>query len=232
MLRRPRRWWLATQRTFTVEAWEGSLAPPFSEYLERMDRNQDGRIEILSDLRPPFSRTLAALERRYGNGNGLLEESESEKVWQGTYGERMMIAVKLDGRGDVTGSHVKWRWKQRGAEVPSPLVYRDLIYVIHHGGILRILDRSNGELLLEKRLRDAMDRFYASPVAAAGKVYFVSQLGKVAVIEAGRDGKVLATSDLAEECYATPAIVDDRIYVRTSNSLYAFQSPPKVAQER
>jgi outer membrane protein assembly factor BamB len=107
--------------------------------------------------------------------------------------------------------------------VPSPLVYQGTVYFLNNGGILRTLNAQSGELVKEGRLGNAIDNYYASPVAADGKVYFVGETGKLAVVQAGGQWEVLATGDLGEDCYATPAIVDGSIYLRTGKALYCFR---------
>jgi outer membrane protein assembly factor BamB len=98
-----------------------------------------------------------------------------------------------------------------------------VIYLVKDGGIVTTIDPETGEILKPERLKDALDSYFASPVAADGKVFFVSQAGKVSAVKAdGNDWEVLAVNDLGEECYATPAIADDRIYIRTQDTLYSF----------
>jgi outer membrane protein assembly factor BamB len=107
--------------------------------------------------------------------------------------------------------------------VPSPLLYENVLYLVKRGGIVTTVDPETGEILKQGRLRDALDSYYASPVAADGKVFFVSEAGKVAVVKAGgKDWEVLAINNLGEECYATPALGEGRIYLRTRTTLYAF----------
>jgi outer membrane protein assembly factor BamB len=109
------------------------------------------------------------------------------------------------------------------SDVPSLLLYERVLYLVKKGGIATTLNPETGEILKQGRLKDALDSYYASPVAADGKVFFVSEAGKVAVVKAGGDDwEVLAVNDLGEECYATPAIAGSRIYIRTRSSLYAF----------
>jgi outer membrane protein assembly factor BamB len=72
------------------------------------------------------------------------------------------------------------------------------------------------------RLQCALENYYASPVAAAGVVYFTSETGKVVAVRAGADWSALACNDLDEPCYATPALSEGRIFVRTSQSLSCF----------
>jgi outer membrane protein assembly factor BamB len=94
--------------------------------------------------------------------------------------------------------------------------------MISDSGVLSTFNPSTGEVYKQARLRGAADRFFANPVAADGKVFFVSQAGMVTVLEAGPDHKVLGANDLDDEVQATPAISDKRIYIRTRAALYSF----------
>ena len=77
-------------------------------------------------------------------------------------------------------------------------------------------------LLNQSRMRGAIDHYYASPVAADGKVFLVSQTGVITVLKAEGTPEVLTTHELDDEAYATPAIADGRIYIRTRSALYCF----------
>ena len=94
--------------------------------------------------------------------------------------------------------------------------------MINDGGILTTFDPATGAVKKQGRLRGAVDSYYASPVAADGKVYIASRSGIVVVLKAGGDQEVLSVNKLDEEIYATPAIVGNRIYLRTTNTLYCF----------
>ena len=85
-----------------------------------------------------------------------------------------------------------------------------------------MLDPATGEVKKQGRLTGALGDYYASPVAADGKIYAANQEGKIAVVRAGKDWEVLAVNDMGEECYATPAIVDGDLYVRAGGSFYRF----------
>ncbi len=80
----------------------------------------------------------------------------------------------------------------------------------------------SGEIISQGRLREAIDPYYSSPVAADGHIYIVSLGGKISVLRAGPEIEVVATHDLGEDCYATPALAGQEIYVRTTESLFAF----------
>ena len=107
-------------------------------------------------------------------------------------------------------------------QLPTPVLYRGVLYMINDGGILTTLDPKTGAVLKHGRLREAVDHYYASPVAGDGKVYFASRTGIVSVLRAGPDQEVLSVSDLDEEIAATPALADGRVYLRTKGSLYCF----------
>jgi outer membrane protein assembly factor BamB len=96
------------------------------------------------------------------------------------------------------------------------------VYVVQDGGRVTCYDAKGGSLLFEQERLDADGAYHASPVAAKGKIYFASTRGVVSVVEAGDTLKVLARSQLAERIAATPAIVDNKLYVRTANHLWAF----------
>jgi len=107
--------------------------------------------------------------------------------------------------------------------VPSPLLYQGVIYLVKDGGIVTSLNPKTGHILKQGRLTGALDTYCSSPVGGAGKVYMISQNGQATVLKAGEQWEILALNDLEDECYATPAIVDNRMYVRTRGMLYCFE---------
>ena len=98
-----------------------------------------------------------------------------------------------------------------------------MLYLVRNGGIGTSLDPATGKVLKQGRLRDALEGFYASPVASDGKIYMVSDAGKAVVLRAGAEWEVLRTNDLGEDVYATPAIGAGRLYLRTASRLYCFE---------
>lgn len=133
-----------------------------------------------------------------------------------------MFAIRLGGSGDMTDQNLLWLYSRAVPQLPSPLLYEGLLYMINDGGIVTILDPASGERLDQGRLQEAVDNYYASPVAGDGKIYMVSELGKVSVLDPGPTLTVISTSDLDDSVYATPAISDGRIYLRTGTTLYCF----------
>jgi outer membrane protein assembly factor BamB len=106
-------------------------------------------------------------------------------------------------------------------EVASPLLYKDRLYLVKNGGIVVAREATTGKTVFQDRL-GAPGGYYASPVAASGRIYAASDLGTVTVFEAGDTLRVLARNELSEPILATPAIVEGTLYVRTLSHLYAF----------
>jgi outer membrane protein assembly factor BamB len=94
--------------------------------------------------------------------------------------------------------------------------------MINDSGILLSFNPANGNVLKQGRLHGAIDKYFSSPVAADDKVFLIGQGGQVSVVKASGEWEVLAVNELDDECYATPAIADGRLYIRTRSALYAF----------
>ena len=136
--------------------------------------------------------------------------------------ENGMLAIRLGGRGDMTATNVRWKYHKSVPQLPSPLVYGGVLYMVNDGGIVTTLNPETGAELGQGRLKGAIDPYYASPVAADGKIFMLSETGKIAVLAPGGTLEPVAVSDLKDDIYATPAISDGRIYLRTRGWLYCF----------
>lgn len=133
-----------------------------------------------------------------------------------------MLAIRAGGEGDMTEQNVLWSYRRTVPQLPSPLLYGDVLYMLQdQSGFVTTMSPA-GKLRERGRLKDAIDSYYASPVAADGKVYFTSLGGLVTVTKSGGSLDALAVNDLGEDCYATPAIAHDRIFLRTVSALYCF----------
>ena len=122
----------------------------------------------------------------------------------------------------IRRGNVRWTYARSLPDVPSPILYEGLLYLVRNGGILTSLDPKAGTLIKQGRLPGAGREYYASPVAADSKLFLLSQEGKLTCVRAGREWEVLTVSDLGEECMVTPAIGEGRIYVRTRQALLCF----------
>ena len=125
---------------------------------------------------------------------------------------------------DVTKSHVVWKKTKGMPYVPSALAYEGQLIMLKDGGIVTALDMKTGREIYQERIV-AAGKYYASPVAANGHIYFTTlDDGTVTVLKAGSNTpEVLATNpSLGERVAATPALADDTLYIRTAGHLYAF----------
>jgi outer membrane protein assembly factor BamB len=148
-------------------------------------------------------------------GNGLVYFTT------GAGGE--ILAVKPDGTGDVTSTHIAWRAKV-GAHKPSPLLVDDLVYVVNDGGAATCLDAKTGAQVWKQRVVGS--GYSASPLFADGAVYFFAEDGSAEAIQPGREFKELGKSKLeaGNECKMTPAIVGKAIFLRTTDALYRLET--------
>jgi outer membrane protein assembly factor BamB len=199
---------------------------PFDEGLKRYDKNQDGfvgRDEISGS--DPIDKVLAP---SYGFGafdldrNGRLDAKEWDVFRMMMASENGLLAIRLGGRGDTTESAIRWRYQRPVPQVPSTLLYRGVLFMVNDSGILTSFDPATGAVLRQGRLKGAIDKYFASPVGADDKVWLISQDGTVSVVSAKGEWEVLAVNALGDEVFATPAIADGRIYLRTKSAVYCF----------
>jgi outer membrane protein assembly factor BamB len=128
-------------------------------------------------------------------------------------------AMRLGGRGDVSGSHVKWHVPTRAPYISSLLYYQGLVYMATELGIVTVVDAENGETLWRERLGGS---FAASPVAGDGKIYFLNESGETVVLKAGRAPAILARNAIGERTLASPAISNGAIFLRSDASVMAI----------
>ena len=107
--------------------------------------------------------------------------------------------------------------------MPSPIFYDGRLYMVRDGGMMSSFDGKTGKPFYAQERLDAIGSYYASPVAADGRIYVASLNGKLSVVEAGGvTPKVLHQAEFGERILATPALSGDYLYLRTQTKLYAF----------
>jgi outer membrane protein assembly factor BamB len=197
---------------------------PFEDAIKERDKNRNGKLERSELSGHPFFERFTQVDT---NGDGSVTRAEYER-FRGLFkkGRNAVLAIKPGGKGDVTGSHVAWKNTRQVPFCASPLYYGGLVWTVKDGGLLACLDPQSGKPVKFERL-PAGGSYYSSPVAGDGKLYLLNEHGSLAVIRAGRDWKVLSRSNFGEAVYATPAIADGRIYLRTSGHLYCFGTAVK-----
>jgi outer membrane protein assembly factor BamB len=131
--------------------------------------------------------------------------------------EPSLLAVRPDGTGDVTRTHVAWTLRRSAPHTPSPLAVGDELYIVNDMGIATCLDGRTGETHWRERLGG---NYSASPVFADGKIYFLSEEAVATVLAPGKTFSKLATSTLDGATLASMAISDRSIFIRTDRALY------------
>jgi len=210
--------------------------PDFPTFLDKYDTNHDARIEkeevkdfviyLDPDKGIEFGGgTMDQFFFAFDSGNdGFIDSLEwkaIEEMGEMFYQKQGIKAMKLGGKGDITLDQFLWGNKDYVSNIACPLYYNDLLYMVRSGGILSCFNAENGELMYREKL-GAGGAYLASPVAVNGRIYCASYNGIITVLEAGKELHILARNDLDEKISATPAVVDDKIYLRTAKAMYAF----------
>jgi len=132
-----------------------------------------------------------------------------------------LVAIKPDGRGDVTKTHIAWISEEGGPDICSPVSNGESIFLLATEGLLECYQVSDGKKLWE---HDFQEYFLASPSLVGNNLYLLSEKGVMYISEAGAEYKQLAKCELGEKCHASPAFADGRIYIRGIENLYCIGS--------
>ena len=136
-------------------------------------------------------------------------------------GASELWAVRLGGQGDVTDSHVVWKFDKHVARTASPIIVDDLIYMVSDAGDLTCLEVVTGKEVWKDKLTG---NYAASPIYADGRLYFANQQGKTTILKPGRAFEVLAVNTLEKGCMASPAVSGKALFLRTKASLYRIEA--------
>jgi outer membrane protein assembly factor BamB len=193
--------------------------PSFAEAVSERDADGDGFISV-DEMPQNRARNWFYLADLHVDE--MLDAEEWAYLRAALESRNGMLAIRLGGHGDMTDENLIWEYNRSVPQLPSPLIYNNVLYMVNDGGIVTSFDPQTGEVIEQGRLKGAVDQYYASPVAGDGKVFMLSELGMLSVLEPDGGLEPITVSDLDDLCYATPAIADGRIYVRTRGTLYAF----------
>jgi len=222
--------------------------PDFKELLEMHDSDKDNRLvqaEIPEDLSYIYRRgpEMTGVRRHFSDLDSDQDGTISEAEWNKVVIDikksppkqfDALFAIGAGGKDNMSKSLVKWTVNEGIGQVSSPLFYRGRIYLVKHGSNVTCYDTKTGDKIYGDRA-GPRTYYFASPVAADNKIYFCSLNGIVIVVQAGDKFKILAQNKIGERIYATPALVDGKIYLRTDKNMYAFftedesgQTPPDI----
>jgi outer membrane protein assembly factor BamB len=205
--------WSPGQADSPRQSWE--------KFLQTNDKNGDGAVQIeeLPESRRDYIRSFDR------DRDGKITTEDFERIKAGdARADNVLVAVKPGGQGDISETHVAWKYRRALPYVPSPLYYEGRIYLVKDGGLMSSLDAKTGEpFYAQERITGANGNYYMSPVAADGRIYVASLPGKLSVIKAGgTKPEVLHQVDFGVRILATPALIGERLYLRTATDLWAF----------
>lgn len=188
--------------------------------LEWLDTNQDGLL-AREETPKEFHERFDASDK---NKDKVIGPEEIDTAFQSpnnmAAGGNIIQAIRGGGKGDVTKTHLLWNRDQKTpSNLSSPLYYNHRLYLVKGGGMSSCYDARDGRTLWERSRLGNLGDYYASPIAADGKVFIAAKNGIIVILEDGPELKVLGKNDLGEEIIATPAIADGRLFVRTRESL-------------
>ena len=132
--------------------------------------------------------------------------------------KQILLAIRPDGNGDVSESHVVWSDSKGAPYVPSLIVVGDFLLSVNNAGVAFCYEAATGKVLWQEKL----GRHHASPVLIGGLVFFINDNGQVNVIKPGLYFKRIAKYELGEQCYASPAISNGQVFIRGFKHLFCI----------
>ncbi len=200
-----------------------SRMPDFGGLIALGDADQDGELTRSEAPEGPARMHFSYIDADK-NGRVTREEYETlARIFEDS--KNALLAVRPDGTGDVTESHVVWEANRGLPYAPSPLWYEGRLYLVKNGGLASCYEAATGRVLYREERLGSVGDYYASPVASDGLVCAISQSGTAVVYRAGDRLEVVARNQLGESVVATPAIAGGRIYLRTETKLQVFGKP-------
>jgi outer membrane protein assembly factor BamB len=198
-----------------------SPMPTFEEMAAGFDKNKDGAITP-DEVKGTWLESFFRAQDFNGDGKITAEDLAAMKAMMAK-GDNVLVALRPGGQGELSAKDVVWKQTRGLPYVPSPLYYRGQVYLVKDGGMVSCYNAKTGEAVYQQERVNALGNYYASPVAADGRIIVASLDGKVTVFAAGgQEPRILHQADFKERISAMPALVDGQIYFRTATALYAF----------
>jgi len=193
---------------------------PWKSALEKWDKSGDGK---LSKAEIGDRNVLERYNRMDLNEDHLLDQMEWERHAEiFRRAENAVLAIKPEGRGDLTEKAVLWKYRRGIPYVASPLVHNGVLWMVKDGGIVTRLEASTGRMISEERL-PGPGSYYASPVAGDGKVYFASEGGVVSVVADQPEWRVISSHKFEGKIYGTPVLGKSSVIIRAGDSVYCYE---------
>jgi outer membrane protein assembly factor BamB len=194
--------------------------PAFDPILKEHDADGNGELSREEVAEAWLIRHFGWLDR---DGDDAISTADWETLGEEVKGDDWGVYAIRVPKGEGT-PEILWNYRKNVSEIASPVVHDGVFYMVQDG-ILTSLDVKTGELLKRDRLGEGSAKVYASPVVAGGKIYVGTLEGEMVVLDAGREWTGVSKVDLGDEIWASPAVVDGDLYVRTRGKLYRFGTP-------
>tara|TARA_Y100000780_G_scaffold111614_1_gene100881 strand:- start:539 stop:1807 length:1269 start_codon:yes stop_codon:yes gene_type:complete len=217
---------VALDRKTGKERWRTQRENNTRSYVTPIIREIDERTQMI------LSGSLCVASYNPRNGkrhwiiNGPTEQFVASVVYNGEYvfvtsgyPERHIVAIRPDGSGNVTDTHVAWRTNRGAAYVPSPIIVGPYLLVVADSGIASCFDARTGKRHWMERLPGGHS---PSTVSADGLVYFTSDRGVTTIVRPGKTFNLIAQNELGEQISASPAISQGQFFLRTHQHLYCI----------
>ena len=221
----------ALERNTGKVRWKIDRKNKTRSYVTPIIREIDGRTQMVLSGSKSVASYDPATGKEHWFIDGPTEQFVASMVYDGKllfitggYPARHILAIRPDGRGNVTSTHIAWRTNRGAAYVPSPIVEGSYFLIVSDSGIASCFEAKDGKRLWMERLGGGHS---ASTVSAGGLVYFVSDKGVTTIVRPGAKFDVVAKNELGERCTASPAISSGTIYIRGHKNLFAIRTAGK-----
>jgi outer membrane protein assembly factor BamB len=219
---------VALNRTDGKVAWKTKAENPTQSYSPPLIRSMSGRPQLIA----PGNKGVTSYDPKTGqpiwNIGGLSDDSVISAVYNEkadvllsctSWPTKVLVGIRPDGQGDITTTKVLWKSTEGAPYVPSPVSCGDWFFTSSYAGkAAHCLDAATGKVLW----KEPMGLHHASPVTAAGMIYFLNDDGVMHVVKAQPTFELVAKNELGEKAYASPAISDGQMFLRTFKALYCI----------
>jgi hypothetical protein len=219
---------VAVSRADGHTIWKTTCENPTQSYSPPLIRKMAGRVQMIA----PGNKAVTSYDPQTGKMLWMVDGPSDDSVITPVYHEKadlvlscsswpnkMLVAIKPDGQGNVTSSKVVWKTAEGAPYVPSPIAVGDWFFTSAFAGkAAHCYEAATGKILW----KEPMGLHHASPVSANGLVYFLNDDGVTHVVRAGPKFDLVARNELGEKTYASPALSGNQIFLRGFKNLYCI----------
>jgi outer membrane protein assembly factor BamB len=218
---------IALSRANGLMLWKTPREHHTRSYCAPLIREINGRAQMILS----GDKSVASYDPNTGSCYWIMDGPTDQFVASPVYSERCglvfitggfpdhhILAIRPDGAGNVTQTHIVWRTIQGAAYVPSPIIAGDYFLVVSDSGVAHCFEAKTGNLVWKERLGEE----HASLVSAEGRVYFLNDRGTTNVVKAGPVFEQVAQNEIGEKCFASPAVSRGQIFLRGETHLFCI----------